>query len=348
VKPLPRRAFLGAELPADEEAFTPTGTQIAAVAPGGMADRAGVRAGDTIVTLADLPVRSYAELAAALRRAGAASSIEIRYARDAAVLVGTADVVPCPLEELEGIGVGYGELATSGVRLRTIATRVPEPRAVILALPDLACESIEAESPIAELAHGWARAGFDTLRFDRRGVGDSEGGPCGVLDLTTELSDAAAALGLARARAREIDVPLVAFGHGVGGLVAASLAGEHHVHGLITFGTPASRWPQSAGSGSGRSAAYHAQLDALDAAALWSQVRAPVLVLRGEHDWLVPADDQARIATLVAGTASVLDLPGLDHLLGWHADRDASQRDYGAGRFDAAIVRATVEWIDRL
>src|SRR6185436_14006140 len=191
------------------------------------------------------PVRSFAELAAALRRAGAVSSTEIRFARGAEVLVGTADVVPCPLEELEGIGVGYGELATSGVRLRTIATRVPEPRAVILALPDLACESIEAESPVAELAHGWARAGFDSLRFDRRGVGDSEGGPCGSLDLTTELADAAAALGVARARARAWDVPLVVFGHGIGGLAAASLAGEHHVHGVISFGAPAARWRAS-------------------------------------------------------------------------------------------------------
>jgi alpha-beta hydrolase superfamily lysophospholipase len=345
MKPLPRRAFLGAELPADE-AFTPSGTRIAAVAAGGMADRAGVCAGDTVVTLADLPVRSFAELSAALRRAGTAASIEIRFTRDAAVLVGTADVVPCPLEEIEGVGVGYGELATSGVRLRTIATRVPEPRAVILALPDLACESIEAESPIAELAHGWARTGFDTLRFDRRGVGDSEGGPCGALDLTTELSDAAAALGVARTRAREREVPLVAFGHGVGGLVAAALAGEHHVHGIITFGTPASRWPSSGPSG--RSAAYHAQLDALDLPALWATVRAPVLILRGEHDWVIDAEDQARLTTLVAGTAQVLDLPGLDHLLGWHGGRDASQRDYGAGRFDAAIVQATTDWIDRL
>jgi pimeloyl-ACP methyl ester carboxylesterase len=345
MKPLPRRACLGAELPADEEAFTPAGTRIAAVAEGGMAARAGVRAGDTIVTLAALPVRTFAELAAALRRAGSMAQAEIRYARGAEVHAGTVDVTPCPLEEIEGVGVGYGELATSGVRLRTIATRVPEPRAVILLVAGMACESVEAESPLAELAHGWARAGFDTLRFDRRGIGDSEGGPCGALDLTTELSDTAAALALARVRAREREVPLVVFGHGAGGLVAASLAAEHHVHGIITFGTPGARWAAGAG---GRSAAYQAQLEALDPAALWAKVRAPVLIARGEHDWVIPAGDQARIAGLVAGTSSVVDLPGLDHLLGWHASRDASQRDFGAGRSDAALVQLTTDWIDRL
>ncbi|HSJ99584.1 MAG TPA: alpha/beta fold hydrolase [Kofleriaceae bacterium] len=345
MKPLPRRAFLGAELPPDDEAFSPSGTRISAVTPGGMADRADVRAGDTIVTLADLPVRTFAELAAALRRAGAAAEAEIRYARGATVRVSATEVAPCPLEEIEGVGVGYGELATGGVRLRTIATRVPEPRAVILALPDLPCESVEAESPLADLAHGLARAGFDTLRFDRRGVGDSEGGPCGSLDFSTECADAAAALTHARTRAREREVPLVVFGHGAGGVIAAQLAGEHHVHGIITYGTPAARLPAGP---TGRSAAYHAQLDAIDPDALWGKVHAPVLVVRGEHDWVIRAEDQARIASLVVGTASVIDLPGLDHALGWHDSRAASERDYGAGRFDAAIVRRIAGWIDRL
>jgi len=361
MKPLARRAFLGAELPTDtpdDPAFSASGTRIAAVTPGGMADRAGLRAGDTIVTLADLPVRSFAELSEALRRAGAAAEgaaaeISLRFAREAALHVGKVAVAPCPLEEIEGVGVSYGELAVDGARLRTIATRVPEPRAVVLALPGIACESIEAESPLAELAHGWARAGFDTLRFDRRGTGDSEGGPCGALDLTTELADASAALGAARARAREREIPLVVFGHGVGGLAAAALAGEHHVHGIITFGAPAGRWRASLvdparPAESGRSEAYHAQLDALDPEALWSKVSAPVLVVRGEHDWVVSPEAQARIAALVAGTASVIDVPGLDHLMGWHGSREASLADYGAGRSDPALLRATIEWIEKL
>ena len=362
MKPLLRRALLGAELPTDEPddpVFTATGTRVAAVTPGGMADRAGLRAGDTIVTLAELPVRSFAELADALRRAGAAAETEIRFARGADLHVVKVAVTPAPLEEIEGVGVSYGVMPaggltpTGGVRLRTIATRVPEPRAVVLALPGIACESIEAESPIADLAHGWARAGFDTLRFDRRGIGDSEGGPCGSLDLTTELADAAAALSVARARARVCEAPLVVFGHGIGGLVAAALAGEHHVHGVITFGAPAARWRASLvdpdrPTESGRSAEYHAQLDALDPEALWSKVRAPVLVLRGEHDWVIRPEAQAHIATLVAGTASVIDVPGLDHLMGWHDSREASFRDYGVGRSDPALLRATVEWIAKL
>ena len=388
-EPLPRRAFLGAELPADHLAFTQAGMRIDGVTPGGMADRAGVRTGDTVVAVAGLPVRTLGELGAALRRAGAEGTAEIRFTRGGASHEEKVEVVHVPREELEGGEVVYGELATGGVRLRTIATRARAPRAIALVLPGIACESIDGiDAPLARLAHGWARAGVEALRFDKRGVGDSEGGPCGELDFHTELADAAAALEVARARADDRGVPLVLFGHSVGGIIAASLAGTNGgdgdgggraIAGVITFGAPASRWleclldttrRQHAMRGdprdvierataelserafstgvNGRSAAYHMQLEAFDPAALWSRVHAPVLVVRGEHDWVVRDDDQARIASLVAGSADIIDLPGLDHVLGWHPDREASLRDYGAGRFDTSIVPAIVEWIDQL
>lgn len=392
--PLPRRVFLGAELPADHLAFTQAGMRIDGVTPGGMADRAGVRTGDTVVEIAGLPVRTLGELGAALRGAGEAESAEIRYTRGGELYVETVEAVRSPHEEIEGAEVVYGTLAATGARLRTIVTRVRNPRAIVLVLPGIACESIDGiDAPLPRLVHGWAHAGVEALRFDKRGVGDSEGGPCGELDFHTELADAAAALEVTRARAADRGVPLVLFGHSVGGIIAASLAGKHGggesdgggddsgdaIAGVITFGAPASRWleclldttrrqHQMRGSSpdeieratselserafstgvNGRSAAYHMQLEAFDPAALWSSVRAPVLVVRGEYDWVVRDDDQARIASLVGGAADILDLPGLDHVLGWHPDREASLRDYGAGRFDTSIVPATVEWIDRL
>ena len=39
---------------------------------------------------------------------------------------------------------------------------------------------------------------------------------------------------------------------------------------------------------------------------------------------------------------TIVDVAGVDHLFGWHADRDASLRDYGAGAFSPAIVQATM------
>ena len=376
---LPRRAFLGAELPGDNESFVDGGVKLAAVSPGGMAASAGLLGGDVIVEIAGLPVRDLCELSAALRQAGDGATAEIAFVRRGERTVASATVVEQPLEQLEA--VTYGELAVEGARLRTISTRVVTPRALIVVLPGIACESVDQaltpDAPLAGLIAGWAEAGFDSLRFDKRGVGDSEGGPCRDTDFTTEMADAWAAVGRAREIARARNVPLAIFGHSVGGIMASLVASEVDARGVIVYGTPVTRWIEclrdstrrqmglhgaaaeeleqrlatidglaQAGGLNGRSAAYHEQLDRVDLEGAWKKVVQPVLVVRGEHDWVVRDDDQARITTL-AGSATIADVPGLDHLFGWHADREASLRDYGVGKFDPVIVKVTVEWLDR-
>lgn len=373
---LPRRALLGATLPADAEAFVDGGVRIAGVGAGTMAESAGLAPGDLLLSLAELPVRDLCELAAALRRAGAEPTTELVYARGDQRLVSRATVIGQPPESLAGIS--YGELPVEGALLRTITTRVEHARGLIVVLQGIACESIDLatapDAPLAGLVAAWAGAGFDSLRFDKRGVGDSTGGPCREIDFETELADARAALVRARALAR--DAPLFAFGHSVGGIVAAVLARD--VDGLIVYGTPAMSWidclrdstrrqlalhgapPHEieqrvaaldelvhAGELNGRSAAYHAGLAALDLEVAWRGVTCPLLVVRGEHDWVVRADDQARIATLARGDTTIVDVPGFDHLFGWHPDREASLRDYGAGLHDPALERVTLDWLER-
>lgn len=379
VSVLPRRAFLDVELPPDQEAFSSSGMRVAAVREGGMADRAGVRADDVVQRLAGLPIRNLAELGAAARMAGATPTSTIEYARAGEVHAATVAVTCYPPEEIAGIAIEYGELAVGDVRLRTIVTSAARPRAMVLVIQGIACESIDGgEGPLVALVHGWARAGIDTVRVDKHGVGDSEGPACREIDFETEVGGFAAALGLARVRASALGVPLVVFGHSVGGIIAAELAFDR-VAGIITYGAPASQWlaclvdttrRQMALRGiseaeidreatalaarafteglNGRCGAYHRQLDAIDPAASWSRVEVPVLVVRGEHDWVVRADDQARIASLANRRSSIVDLPGIDHVLGWHPDQASSLRDYGAGRFDPAIVATTVEWIGQL
>ena len=371
---LSRRAYLGAELPGDADAFTVEGVRIAGVLPGSMAERAGLRAGDVLASLAEQPLHDLRELAAALRIAGQGATAELAFVRAGVRRVERVDVVELPREP----GAGYGELAVDGARLRTIATHAESPRALVLVIQGIACESIDhaldPDAPLATLIAGWTRAGFDTLRFDKRGVGDSEGAPCATIDFATELGDARAALEHARTRG----LPVVVFGHSVGGIIAAQLAATD-LAGIIVYGTPVMRWldclldsverqlalrgaPRSeidaelaaihdlarTGELNGRSAAYHEQLHALDLEAAWRAVAVPLLVLRGEHDWVVRAGDQARIAELARGPTALVDLDGLDHLFGWHADRAASLRDYGVGRADVSIVAATVTWLDRL
>ena len=43
----------------------------------------------------------------------------------------------------------------------------------------------------------------------------------------------------------------------------------------------------------------------------------------------------------------MLENRSLDHVLGWHASLQDSMDDYGAGRFEPAIVEHTLEWLRR-
>lgn len=340
-RPLPRRIFLGARLAGDDaSAFGDGGVRVAGVLDGGVAAAVGVAAGDVLLAIDGAPVRTMAELTAALRTPAAEIALTLSSG------VRTAPRVEAARED----GATYGELHVPGARLRTITSG--DGDLAILVLPGIACVTVE-HGPVADLARAWAAAGFRVLRFDRRGVGDSEGAACGEVDLATEIADQRAALAT-------LPRPVVLFGHSVGGMTAALLGADADA--VIVYGTSPARWLDCViasqrrqgrrgdglrerilrDGGSGRSPAYHAQLDALDLAAAWRMVTAPVLVLHGEHDWVV-GEDEARA---IPGT--FVALPGLDHLLGWHPDRAASFREYGAGRPDPAVADVTIPWLRAL
>ena len=351
---LPRRAYLGAELPPDDRAFVDGALAIDGVLPGGMAAAASLMRGDRIAALAGIPLRDFSSLAEALRRAAATPMTEL------ATLRRTHHVatIAAPRDP----DTTYGELAVPGARLRTLATTGTRARIAFIA--GIACESVDT-GPLADLARALTAAGYATLRYDKRGVGDSEGGAARDVDFATALADARAVIAAAPR-----DLPLVIVGHSVGGIIATQLDGDA----LVVYGTPATRWldclrgstrrqlalrgaPELIaarvaalddllvrGELNGRSAAYHAQLDTLDLPAAWRAVACPTLVVRGEHDWVVDADEQASIAALTRAT--IVDVPRLDHVLGAHASRDASLADYGAGAPDDAAAHAIAAWLD--
>jgi alpha-beta hydrolase superfamily lysophospholipase len=369
---LTRRAFLGAELPPDAEAFTAEGMNIAGVVEGGMAMRAGLLPGDILASLAKQPTRNLCELANALRVAGHAAATQVVFIRGGDLYVRGVDVVPIARDP----AVTYGEHAG----LRTLATEPASARALIVFLQGIACESIDtplADTPLETLIRAWTSAGYATLRFDKRGIGDSDGGPCRETHFMAELADARTIIEHAASIARARGIPLVVFGHSVGGIIAPQIA--EHARALIVYGTPVMPWfdclqdsirrqlelrgadartiydetrklARLADDGelNGRSAAYHRQLAAVDIAASWRTVSAPVLVVRGEHDWVVRPDDQARIAELARGPVTVVDVPAIDHLFGTHADREASLRDYGVGAPSESLGHATLDWLARV
>jgi pimeloyl-ACP methyl ester carboxylesterase len=382
---LPRRAFLGAQLAPDGEAFSEQGVLVAGVAVGSMVALAGVEAGDRLVSVAGSPLRNLCEMAFALRDAGRESEVEIVFQRAGQRLAKTVATQSAPREVIEGQEVNYEQIESSGALLRSIVTMPLDgkARAAILFLQGIACESIDygvaPDEPIACLIHGWASAGYLTMRVEKRGVGDSEGAACPEADFETELADHRAALAQLAADPRARGLELFVFGHSIGGMVAPILASERALSGLMVYGSSTRNWldcvvastrrqyemrglsaakieeilgslrDRVAREGlNGRSAAYHRQLEALDLPAVWRQVKGSprVLVLCGEHDWVLSHDEQMEIAKLMERSEGI-DLPGLDHMLGWHASREDSMSAYGQGHYDPAILQATLEWLER-
>ena len=367
----------------DAEAFSGDGARVAAVVGGSMAEAAGIAAGDVIASVAGATVRSLVELAEALRRAGSGETTEVVWTRGGQRFASIVAVARCPIEAIDGHRVAYETLAVSGARLRSIVTSpVHGARSpAVLVLQGIACESIDhgadPDAPLAQLVRGFAAAGLVTMRVDRRGVGDSEGAPCVESDFETDVADHVAALDALLHDARVHPERVIVFGHSVGGMVAPLLARRPEVAGVIVYGTSPVKWLDCVAESArrqlalrgvepgaidrrveklrarlrddpppGRSALYHRQLDALDLETAWRGVASPVLVIRGEHDWVVGRDEQARIAALSPGGAEVRDVSGLDHLMTRHASLERSVRDYGHGEpAGDAVACESVAWI---
>jgi len=156
-----------------------------------------------------------------------------------------------PVETHPGLDTTLGTLVTrDGTRLRTITTR---PRGTTGQLPAilfvqwLSCDSVELPSAAND---GWARmlrrvageSGMVMMRTDKRGVGDSEGGPCARLDYATELSDHRDALDQL-ARTEGVDSKrIVVFGGSMGGNLAPLIALDRAVAGVVVWGGGARSW----------------------------------------------------------------------------------------------------------
>lgn len=156
-----------------------------------------------------------------------------------------------PFESHPGLDTTPGVLlARDGTRLRTITTRpagATKPMPAILFVQWLSEGSIELP---ASADDGWSRmirrvvreSGMVVMRTDKRGVGDSEGGPCSRLDYLTELSDHQDAFDQL-AKSESVDPRrIVVFGASMGGNFAPLVALGRQVAGVIVWGGGARTW----------------------------------------------------------------------------------------------------------
>jgi uncharacterized protein len=250
---LPRRAQLGAALQAAEATATaPAGVRVQSVLPGLSAQALGLRAGDLITAADGQPVSALPPLLAWLAGKPAGSPARLRVQREAQTLELSGTLVERPREApTERYRVEYGDVAAVRGRQRTLASTplpaVPGRRyPALLFIQGVTLSSIDQPltdgNAYSQIVGAFARSGFVTLRADKPGVGDSEGGPGSTVDFEQELDGYRQALKALRARPDVDPARIFIFGHSMGGLWAPVLAGETPIKGIVVAGTLFRTW----------------------------------------------------------------------------------------------------------
>lgn len=98
----------------------------------------------------------------------------------------------------------------------------------------------------------------------------------------------------------------------------------------------------------GRPAAFYHQAQEANVAAAWEKVKAPVLVIYGEYDWIMSRDDHELIVKIVngknPGRASFIQHPKMDHnFLIFEGKQDAFSGQ--STKFDESLLKVTVNWL---
>jgi pimeloyl-ACP methyl ester carboxylesterase len=98
----------------------------------------------------------------------------------------------------------------------------------------------------------------------------------------------------------------------------------------------------------GRPAAYYQQLQQLNLTEAWSKVRAPALVLWGEHDWIMSRRESEGIVDHInanaSGAAQLVVVPNAGHTLENYPDLQTAFSGR-PGPFDESIATRITDWL---
>ncbi len=98
----------------------------------------------------------------------------------------------------------------------------------------------------------------------------------------------------------------------------------------------------------GRPLRYYQQVQAFDFASQWASLKAPIRILRGEHDWIMSYADNEMIMDLLDAVGHedhrLHVYPGLDH---WNTIHDSPDDSYhgNPGKWDPKLPALVIEWI---
>lgn len=253
--PLPRRGLLGAlpasvtkEIREQQRLASDVGVVLAKVIPGTSAAEADLKAGDLIHSIDGEAIAGVAQFLETISNRRAGDLVVFGIVRDGKSLTKRVTFKEFPREKDAHYSAVYGHVTSRGSRLRTILTRPKNAGShpAVLLLQGYGNFSIDHPvghpTGFTRIARHLARSGYVTMRVDRRGCGDSEGGPCRDMDFETELDGYRQALKALKATDFVDQDNIFIYGQSLGGFTGPILAAETPVRGIVSYGTIAGSW----------------------------------------------------------------------------------------------------------
>jgi alpha-beta hydrolase superfamily lysophospholipase len=224
------------------------GVFVEVVAPESAAARAGLKPADILLEIDGRAIEGVPAFLQAIPRMKAGHRFALAVLRAGKRITAPVTLGTRPPDRGANFDVLYRHVKSKGARIRTIVSRphAPGPHPALVLLQGAAAASIDeplaSTSAYSRILNAFAEAGWVTVRIEKPGIGDSEGGPYAETDFTTELDAYRQAL-LAVTTTGFVDRENVfLFGHSMGGVFAPLLAAEIPVRGVAVYGTVVKRW----------------------------------------------------------------------------------------------------------
>ena len=245
---LPRRGFFGAQV--SEAPEIASGEIVSKIFPKTSAEVAGIRVGDLILTVAGISIVSGTpQFVSVMGSHKEGEEVEVRVSRAGKISPVKVVLKPFPCESSPDFDIEYQAVKVDGELRRTIVTRPGTSRdkyPAVLFVGGIGCNSIDlpfdGSNPYKKLLYALTKKGFLTLRVEKRGMGDSEGGACFDTSFQSETNGYLEGLRELKKRPDVDSDRVFIIGHSIGGIIAPILANLEQVRGVVVVATVSTLW----------------------------------------------------------------------------------------------------------
>lgn len=215
--------------------------------PGGAAEKSGLAVGDVITAIDGEAVANSGDVTSRIGRHKTGEDVRVAFTRAGQAQNATIKMQEWPRESNPEWDTRYGEVTADGFRYRTIVTKPKGngPYATVFIVQGVGCGSIDNPPPdhgYRHLVAAITKAGYATLRVDKPGTGDSEGGPCTSAGFNREVSAYRAGLASLKNEVFVDKKNIYLFGHSMGGVMAPLIADGNALRGIVVYGTVYNSW----------------------------------------------------------------------------------------------------------